>query len=127
MGRIGCLLGNVHNIIIITIRQVYPYFSLCVSVIGCKLGMLDLDLGLSTCSCLCFSLPCLPQGMISSHVLRRCKTAGVSFLVSADVPDLTSSCRCSKQGHTEGATVWEWNTFSLPGWHISKVTPTRST
>lgn len=28
MGMIGCLLGGVHNIVIITVVQVYPYFSL---------------------------------------------------------------------------------------------------
>ncbi len=58
-------------------------------------------------------------------MLQRCKTAGITLLVSADVPDATSSRHCSERGHIEGASFWEWNTFSIPGRAHLKSNPPR--
>lgn len=45
------------------------------------------------------------SGIIASHMLHGCKTAGTTFLVSTNVPDPTSSRHCSEQGHIQGAKL----------------------
>lgn len=50
------------------------------------------------------------------------KLLAPTFLVSTNVPDPTSSRRCSERGHIEGVKLLGMKTFSVPGQHLLKVT-----